>query len=272
MRRSRQPAARLTNPTNTRTSMNTTRTISVLVTVLALACASAASAQQTTPATPSQSTMPLGGKAFVNVNAGAQMQSSTINNDFSFPIYTQTATVTTTASVDGGPIFDLSAGYRFMPTFGVAIGYSSFSSTGTAQGAASIPSPAFFNRPAAVTINAADAKRTDRNTYLVLVGFVPITDKVELSLFLGPSFTSVHQDLITDVSVPAGTQNVVSTIQSQSGTAKGVNIGADVAYQFLKQLGAGVFLRYNGGSVDLTTVKAVKVGGLQMGIGARVRF
>lgn len=252
--------------------MNTTRTISRLVTVLALACASAASAQETTPATSSQSTMPLGGKAFVNVNVGVQTQASTMNNDFSFPIYGETATVKTSASVGSGPIFDLSVGYRFIPRFGAAIGYSSFSSTGTAQGAASIPSPVFFDRPAAVTIDAVSAKRTDRSMYLVLVGFVPIADKVELSVFLGPSFTRVQQELIADASVPAGTQNVVSTIQSQSGTAKGVNIGADIAYQFLKQLGAGVFVRYNGGSVDLTTLKGVKAGGLQMGIGARVKF
>ncbi len=249
--------------------MSTTRTIRVLVTVLALASASPASAQQTTPASTSQST---GGRVFVNVNGGAQTQSSTRNNDSSFPIYGQTATVTTTASVDGGPIFDLSVGYRFIPRVGVAIGYSSFSSTGTAQGAASIPSPIFFNRPAAVTITAVDATRTDRNISLVLVGFVPITNEVELSLFVGPSSTRVKQELISNVTVPAGTQNVVSTIQSESATAKGVNIGADLAYHFLKHLGAGVFIRYNGASVDLTTLKDVKAGGLQMGIGARLRF
>jgi hypothetical protein len=248
--------------------MSTTRTIRVLVTVLALAGASTASAQPTTPANTSQDT----GKVFVNVNGGAQTQSSTMNNDSSFPIYGQTATVTTTANVDGGPIFDLSVGYRFIPKLGVAIGYSRFSSTGTAQGAASIPSPIFFNRPAAVTITAVDAKRTDSNIYFVLVGFVPITNEVELSLFVGPSSTRVKQELISNVTVPAGTQNVVSTIQSESGTAKGVNIGADLAYHFLKHLGAGVFIRYNGGSVDLTTLKDVKAGGLQMGIGARLRF
>jgi opacity protein-like surface antigen len=246
--------------------MNTTRNIRVLMAVLALACASTASAQQKTPANTPQTPV------FVSVNAGAQTQSSTRNNDFTFPIYGQTATVTTTASVDGGPIFDLSAGYRFMRMFGVAIGYSSFSSTGTAQGAASIPSPIFFNRPAAVTISAVDAKRTDRNFYLVLVGFVPITEEIELSLFVGPSGTRVKQELISTVTVPAGTQDVVSAIQSESGTAKGVNIGADIAYHFQKHIGAGVFLRYNGGSVDLATLKDVKAGGFQMGIGARLRF
>jgi hypothetical protein len=159
-----------------------------------------------------------------------------------------------------------------MPSIGVAIGYSSFSSTGSVQGSATVPSPLFFNRNATVTINAADAKRTDRNVYLVLVGFVPITEKVELSAFVGPSITRVQQELIADVSVPAGTQNVVSTIQSQSATSKGVNVGVNATYLVLKQLGAGIFLRYNGGSVDLASVKDVKVGGFQAGIGLRLRF
>ena len=253
--------------------MNTMRTFGAAATVLVLASVSLASAQQQPPpATPSSGAMPFGGKAFVNVNVGVQTRSSTLNNDFSFPIYGETATVTTSASVGRGPLFDLSGGYRITPSFGVALGYSHFSTSGTAQGAASVPNPLFFDRHAAVAINAVDVKRSDGNVYFLLLGFMPVGEKMELSMFLGPSITRVHQELIADVSVPAGTQNVASTIQDESGTAKGVNIGADLAYQFQEQLGAGVFLRYNGASVDLGPVKDVKVGGLQLGIGARVRF
>jgi hypothetical protein len=253
--------------------MNTMRTIRVLATVLALGGAATASAQQpTTAAGTNTSMMPFGGKLFVGVNVGAQTRSSTVNNDFSFPLYRETATVATTASVKSGAIFDVSVGYRFMPMFGVALGYTGFSSTGTAEGTGSIPSPLFFNRPAAVTISGTDAKRTDRNIYLVFVGFMPITDKIEFSGFIGPSATRVKQELISDATVPAGTQTVVSTIQTQSGTAKGVNVGADLAYQILNQVGAGVFVRYISGSADLTSAQNVKVGGFQIGIGARLRF
>src|SRR5262249_44893913 len=160
---------------------------------------------------------------------------------FTFPVYGQTAAVTTSASVDGGPLFDLNGSYRFMPNFGVGVGYSAFRKTGTAQGAASIPSPIFFNQPAAVTINPADAKHTENNVYIVAVGYVPITSAIELSLFIGPSFTSVKQDLINSVSVPPGTQSAVAATGSESGTAKGVNVGADLSYQFTNLLGAGAF-------------------------------
>ncbi|HJZ78639.1 MAG TPA: hypothetical protein VKE51_43225, partial [Vicinamibacterales bacterium] len=71
---------------------------------------------------------------------------------------------------------------------------------------------------------------------------------------------------------PPGTQNVVSSVQRESGTAKGVNIGADLSYSFTKLVGAGGFIRYNGGSVDLPSLSDVKAGGFQLGIGARLRF
>ena len=250
--------------------MTTTRTIRALAILFALACASAANAQPT--AGGSQSSMPLGGKLTVGVNVGAQTRSSTVSSDFTFPIYGQTAAVTTSASVDGGPLFDLSASYRFIPSIGIGIGYSTFRNTGTAQGAATIPSPVFFNQFAQVTIDATAAKHTENNVYVVIAGFVPITNAIELSLFVGPSFTSVKQDVLSNVTVPVGTQSVVATTQTESGTAKGVNVGADVAYQFTRLVGAGAFIRYNGGSVDLTTLQDVKAGGFQIGIGARLRF
>ena len=242
--------------------MNTTTRISMLLIGFILALGSRAGAQG----------LMTEGKIFINVNGGAQTQSRSVDNSFSLPIYGQTATVATTATIPSGGLFDFSAGYKVMPSIGVAIGVSTFSVTGAVAGAASVPSPIFFNRPASVTIPESPAKRKDRSIYVVLVGFVPVTDKVEVALSIGPSFTSVKQDLITGVSIPAGTQNVNPTTQTQSGTAKGVNVGVDLTYMFLKQVGAGAFMRYNGGSVDLESAPDLKAGGFQLGLGGRLRF
>jgi hypothetical protein len=212
------------------------------------------------------------GKVFISVNGGGQTQARSVDNTFSIPIYGQTATVATTTTVPRGAIFDVSGGYKVMPNIGVAVGFSTFSATGTTAGAASVPSPIFFNRPLAVTIPESPAARKDRSVYVLLVGFVPITDKVELALSIGPSFIHVEQSLIASVSIPAGTQNVNPTQQTQSGTAKGINVGADLTYMFVKQVGAGAFIRYNGGSIDLESAPGLKAGGFQLGVGARLRF
>jgi hypothetical protein len=240
--------------------MSTTTRISVLMIGFALAYGSRAGAQG------------LDGKLFINVNGGAQTQARSLDNSFSIPIYGQTATVATTTTIPSGGIFDMSFGYKVANSIGVAIGFSTFSVKGASAGAASVPSPIFFNRPLAVTIPESPADRKDRSVYLLLVGFVPVTDKVELALSIGPSFIRVQQSMITSVSIPAGTQNVNPTQQSQSGTAKGVNVGADLTYMFIKQVGAGAFMRYNGGSVDLESAPGLKAGGFQVGLGGRLRF
>ena len=249
--------------------MHMTNTISALVAAFTLAGVSLAQAQ---PPSTSGGSSPLGGKLSVDINVGAQTQSHTASSDFSFPVYAQTATVTTTAGIDGGPLFDANVGYRFMRNIGVGIGFTSFSSTSTAQGAATIPSPVFFNNPVSVTLDPIDAKHTERNVYIVVTGYVPLTNVIELAVFVGPSFTKVTQDVINTVTVPPGTQGAVASLGSESGTAKGVNVGADLTYKLTNLVGVGGFIRYNGGSVDLTTLSDVKAGGFQLGIGARLRF
>ena len=241
--------------------MNSTRRISALMIGMTLAFASVAAAQNM-----------LDGKLFIDVNGGAQTQSRTLDSSFSIPIYGQTASVSTTATIPSGGIFDFRVGYKVITNIGVAVGVSTYSGTGATAGAASVPSPIFFNRPLAVTIPESPADRKERSVYLVFVGFVPITDKVELNLSIGPTFIRVKQPLIASVSIPNGTQNVNPSIQTQEGTAKGVNVGADLSYMFLKQVGAGVFMRYNGGSLDLESASDVKAGGFQIGIGGRLRF
>ena len=102
------------------------------------------------------------------------------------------------------------------------------------------------------------------------VWFRPST-KVDVAVSIGPSFIRVTQGVVAG-SIPPGTQSLSLAIASEEATAKGVNVGVDGAYLFTKNLGAGLFIRYNGGSVDLPSAPDLKVGGFQIGVGARVRF
>ena len=104
--------------------------------------------------------------------------------------------------------------------------------------------------------------------HLQAVWQTPVTDKFDVSFSAG-RHSSTSQEVAT-VAVPAGTKNINVTQKSESGTAFGINIGFDGSYMFRPQFGAGVFVRFAGGSVDLS-VSNVTVG-LQGGIGLRVRF
>src|SRR5581483_10594755 len=107
---------------------------------------------------------------------------------------------------------------------------------------------------------------TETGVHLQAVYFFPITDKIDVSAFIGPSFIHVKQDLVS-AAIPTGTQTVNLSTGSETGTAKGFNIGIDGNYFFTKLVGAGFFMRYAGGSVDLPSVKDLSVGGFQIGVG-----
>ena len=241
--------------------MKTIRNIAV-VTGLCLACASSASAQSQ-PSGQAQTGGPsfLDNKAFVNVNIGGQTQARTVDTSFTVPnVYGETAALAATATIDGGPLFDISFGYRFRPSFGASIGFSRYNKDGSVFG------------PAAVTITPRPAAHSENNIYVLFVYFVPISDKMELALSAGPSVTKVKQELITGFTIPPGTQSVLSDIGGQSGTGAGVNVGADLAVAVYNYVAVGGFVRYNGGKVDLPAAPDLKFGGFQAGGGLRLKF
>ncbi|PWT79874.1 MAG: hypothetical protein C5B57_13140 [Blastocatellia bacterium] len=214
----------------------------------------------------------LTGKAFVNVNLAGQLDESDFETTFSQSVYSQTASAATTATVGRGVMFDISGGYRVYRDIAVAVGYSHFGKTAHTKGVASIPNPLFFDQPATVSFDTTNVDRTDNSVYVLAVWFLPINAKTDVAISIGPSFTHVSQDLIAGMDIPAGTQAATPIIQRESGTAAGINVGVDGTYLFTKRYGAGVFIRYNGGSVDLDSASDVKAGGFQIGIGGRLRF
>jgi hypothetical protein len=240
--------------------MNKTTILAVLTAALSLAASSPAMAQAKPPTT-----------IFVDVNVAAQTQSRVIESSTSFPLYGETAVINAAQSIDAGPLFDISAGYRFMGKFGVALGVSTFSKSGEGSLVASIPSPIAFNRPATVTSSATDVKHKELGTHVMFVYFVPILTNFDVSVFAGPSFFHLTQDILS-ATVPAGTQTIAVASQSQKGNGTGANAGINFNYMFRPNYGGGLFIRYAGATVDLPSAAGVKVGGFQVGVGLRLRF
>jgi hypothetical protein len=246
------------------------RNISILAGIFALAAVTASA--QTTGGNSSNSKLAGDGKIFASVGFGGQAQTHTFDSTTTSTIYGQNAALATSTGVDGGPFFDVSGGFRFMPKFGVGIGFTSFSETGSRLGTATVPSPVFFNQSATVNLPSTDAERIERSFYVQFVYFYPVTDKIEVDVFGGPSFFHVEQDVVTGFTVPNGTQDVVPSVQRQTATSVGAIVGIDGTYFVTKQIGVGAFMRYNGGSVDLTSAENLKAGGFQIGGAVRFRY
>jgi hypothetical protein len=241
---------------------NTTKTL-MLVACLALTTASTVAAQ--VPPAPAT-------QGFVSVDFGAQPARGTINTANAFPKYDETVTFAAEGGVANGPFFQVAGGVHVWRSLSVGVGYSRFSSKSDSTVTATVPHPLFFNQPRTSSQVAPDLQRTENGVHVMALWLIPVTDKIDVSLFGGPSFIHVEQELIASVSIIEGTQNFTPGLSTNSGTATGGNIGIDGTYMVNRRFGVGVMLRYAGGKVDLESASGVKVGGFQIGAGARVRF
>jgi hypothetical protein len=88
-----------------------------------------------------------GSAAFLNINVGAQPQQRTIATSESFPLYDETATVTSSQPVNNGPVFDIAGGYRVRRQLFVGVGFSTFQRSSASDLVASIPDLIFVDRP-----------------------------------------------------------------------------------------------------------------------------
>jgi len=235
--------------------------LALLLAGLALAHSSTALAQ--TPAAPAKIT--------IDVRAGAQTQSRTLDTTTSFPLYGETAVVNAAQAVESGGLFDITGAYRIMSRLSAGVGFSIFSKGGDGSLIASVPNPNIFNRPQTTTATATDLAHKEVGTHLMAVYTLPLMENMEADLFAGPSFFHLTQDVLS-ATVPPGTQTANVATTSEKGSATGGNVGVNVSYMFKPNYGVAVFMRYAGATIDLPSAPGAKVGGFQLGGGAHFKF
>jgi len=235
-----------------------TKTTSLLWIATALTMSAAPAAAQTTK------------NMFLDLNAGVQVASRTFVVDTSPIVFGETAIISTSHDVGSAGLFDVSAGYRVWRDLSIAIGFSFAGGSADAAMTAAVPDPLFHDRRVVTNATVDSLSHSEKTFYLQALWTIPVTDKMDASFSFGPSFINVSQELVSSVSVTGGTATPLT--ETQSDTAKGFNVGADLSYMLNPRYGVGGFVRYVGGSVGLPSVTELKVGGFQIGGGARLRF
>jgi len=224
-------------------------------------------------------------RGFFNVNFASQASErrSVVTNGI--PIYDQTATFSATVDVSSASTVDVMGGWRVWRNMAVSLGYSRYSDSTDALVSASIPDPLFFDSPHPASALLGGQKHRENAVHLSALWMRPVTGKIDVAVFAGPSFISVSKDLVSGLSVAPGTSEVASVSTSRiSETGVGGHIGFDIRYTIredlnvfgffgIRKLGAGIFVRYSAASVDANVQGGtVDVGGLNYGIGLRVGF
>ena len=213
-------------------------------------------------------------KGFVSINAGGQAGSHDLNSTQSFPLFDETATVTSSQSVGSGGLFDISAGYRVWHNIAASIGYTHAGSKADLAVSGNLPDSLISDTPHPFANVFSGAKHSENVINLDAVYMMPVTDKIDLGFSLGPSIFSVKQDTAS-----VSESNTVPSLARQSKTTGGFNIGVDVTYLLGKvpglgkNWGVGGMARYTWGSVKLpNSSDSLTLGGFQIGAGARLRF
>lgn len=230
-------------------------------------------------APPSRRPSVINEKVFFSAGLLFQLTSNDFDDTFTFRRNAENGRLDTAYDVGGGLAFDASGSYLVWKQLAVGVGLTLFSTSTPTTINAQVPHPFFFNTPRSVTGNF-DGDRSETAVHIQAKWLVPVNPKMLVTIFGGPSFFSVKQDIVNDFeyseSYPFDTATFSRAIAaSQSESAVGVNVGGDVAYFLTPNVGVGGSVQYSGATVQMTVPSGttdVKAGGLQAGGGLRLRF
>lgn len=219
-------------------------------------------------------TMQWTDKGYVSVNVGVQAGSDTLATNSTFTLYDETATVTSSQKVKSGAFFDIGAAYRVWGRNLLAgVSFSRTSSDADVSVNASIPDPIKFDQLRTVNATVGGAKHTENVVHISAIWMIPVANKIDVGVFAGPSIFSIKQQAIGEPTVSEPGPTVATPLSEIKKTSGGVHAGVDVQYMIAKRWGIGGLARYTWGTATIAGAsEKLKLGGFQIGAGARVRF
>ena len=228
-------------------------------------------------------------RGYVNIGFGIESGSSSLTDTQNLVIYEEAGTITSTTNWTSGSLLDAGFGVRVWRNLTVGIGYHQEENDTDDEITGSIPSPVFFNRPRALTVDPGEIQldRKEKAAHLVIGWVLPINEKFDVMLFGGPSFFRLEQEGVEPFTVDdireggppftSGGLDIDRVTHKKSLT--GYNVGVDGTYIIWSnddlRIGAGGFVRFtkaSGNIQQLTGEQSTEVGGVQFGFGGRIRF
>lgn len=220
-------------------------------------------------------------RGWLHVNGVYQMTKFIFTDTITFTQNVEDGTTVTPYTAGNTPGVDVMGGARLWQYLGVGAGITQATQTGVSTTSTTrVPHPFYFNRHRTVT-GPAPTDRTDTQINLYGMAVVPAGRRVRVTLFGGPTFFRVQQDLVTAVTTtdtyPFNEVTFQSyTKQQHDVSTIGFNVGGDVSVFFSEHLGVGGMARYSIGTLAYTTAAGdpltTDAGGFHVGGGLRVKF
>ena len=219
---------------------------------------------------------------YFSINYGYQQGDRAFQESLTATVYDEQATYSVEHASIGGGHFDIGGGVRVWRNLALGLAVTSFSTSAGAVITGTVPHPLFFNRPRTGSAARTDLEHKELGVHFQAAWVIPLNEKISVTVAGGPSVFKVKQDLITAVGLAQEigepfTEVALGTASTTSANESGLgaNAGVDMTYLVTEQLGGGIFVRWTGATVNLPAsggTQAIDVGGVQAGIGLRVRF
>jgi hypothetical protein len=217
------------------------------------------------------------GRGYVNVSGSYQPESPGFSATVHPVDFAEASVIDTGYKTRTIPGFDAGGGVRVWRNLAAGLDVSRFSKNTEGAVSAQIPHPFFFNRRRAVSGDASGLTRDETAVHLQALWMVPMRNRWQLALAGGPSWFSVGQDLVSDVTVTQTYPYDTATFASaatvhRSASRMGFNAGADLSYLLGRHVGLGVGVTYSHASIPLDDTLTVDAGGAHVSGGLRFRF
>ncbi len=230
-------------------------------------------------------------RVFLNVSGGYQTAAPSFSYVDNVVMFEEMATAEVDFEGNGSGTFEIGGGVRLLGNFGFGVTYSRYSGDQTASLSASIPNPLFWE-DFAVSEVSLPTKRTESVIHLQALYMIPVTGKLQVAVFGGPSWFDCEQEVIStfmfsgsDAFYDWEVEISDPEIKTVGGSTWGFNVGTDVTYLFSKHVGIGALVRYSGASLDVENALSAErpdgslaktvnldLGGVQVLGGIRIRF
>lgn len=221
-------------------------------------------------------------RGFVSIFGGIQTADGGSSQSGTFSAYGESGRWDADQSFDGGSTLWFGGGVKVAGNFGVGVGYSRTTDKQDAAVTVSAPHPLLFDTPRTGTLAENSLKHNVNAFHLQALYFIPVSEKFDIVVGGGPSFYTITHDFITsagfaETGSPYSNINVTNVVISESDkTQTGFNLGAEAAFYFTKNIGVGGALRYLVATADMDvaggSTSEVEISGMQLAIGAKIRF
>lgn len=197
-----------------------------------------------------------------------------------FPLFHETGTFTVEYPPGKSPAFAGSVAVRLWRSISIGGMVTRVQTRTNASIEGRIPHPFFFNRDRPVEGSAEGIERDERAVHLQFRLIIPVTRRLDLSVFAGPSRWQIHQQRITTLdyssTYPFDTAQFTGvTLQEVNANTWGYNAGVDAGVYLTNHVGVGALLLIATANPDDTQTAATadtRIGGLRAGGGLRLRF